>query len=92
MKRCPSPIAALVVGFTVAVMCAAGPRADPKPLLQIGSQYVFLMPGEVKRTAEAVEDLGEGWYRMRYKHSDGVARMIWLNLNQVVYFQPAEAL
>ncbi len=92
MNRFPSVVIPLVVGLLVVITCAASPRADPKPLLQVGTQYVFLTSAEVKRTAEVVEDLGGGWYKMKYKHSDGVVRMIWMNLNQIVYFQPAQDL
>ena len=90
MNRRVFLIGVLALSLMSLLAFAAAPRAEPKPLLQVGTRYVFLCPAEVKRTAEIVEDLGNNWYKMKYKHSDGVERMIWMNLNQVVYFQPAE--
>jgi hypothetical protein len=90
MKRLAPLVATLALGLMAALAYASAPKAEPKPLLEVGKRYVFLTAAEVKRSASVVEDLGAGWYKMRYVHSDGVERMIWLNLNQVVYFQPEE--
>ncbi len=90
MKRVILFIGLLAIGMTAAFAYAAAPRAEPRRLLEIGKRYIFLSPAEVKRTAEVIEDFGGGWYKMKYKHSDGVERMIWMNLNQVIYFQPED--
>ena len=89
MTRFPLIVGAVLVAALAAFALAAAPKPEPKPLLQVGKRYEFLCPGERKRTAEVAEELGGGWYKVKYKHEDGAERIIWLNLNQVVYFHPA---
>jgi hypothetical protein len=90
MKRSASLSAALLLGLLAAFLVAAGQATDPGPPIQVGHRYVFLFPSEAKRTAEVVEELGDGWLKVKYLHSDGVERLIFMNLDQVVYFHPAD--
>ena len=88
----------LLIGAAVAVIglavAAQQPGTPKPPLMTKDTRYVILTAPQAKRTVVPLEDTAGGWVKCRYASTDengekGPERVIWLNLDQVVYFEPA---
>ena len=77
---------------TVAVLglaaVAASQAPADKPLMDKGRRYKCVMATKLEREVEPVEAARGNWVRCKYSGDGRPATVVWLNLNQVAYFEP----